>query len=132
MMGHTGRYIILVCRAEKAGPGSGLHIRGSGGGCRRRGVDGEEARAQTRRRSQGSREIFCDFDLDIAEVALAGCALALLFVWVAGLGGSGWAALEAAVPVVRDEELAFVFLGGAVGVDIVDVGEVGLESKCII
>lgn len=32
---------------------------------------------------------------------------------------------------MRDEELAFIFLGGAVGVDVVDVGKVSLESKCI-
>lgn len=32
---------------------------------------------------------------------------------------------------MRDEELALIFLGGAVGVDVVDVGEIGLESKRI-
>lgn len=75
-------------------------------------------------------EVLGDFDLDIAEVSLAGGAFALLFVRVVGFGGSGRAAFESAVPVVGDEGFALVALCGAVGVDVVDVREVGSESGC--
>jgi hypothetical protein len=72
--------------------------------------------------------VLCDFDLDVAEVALPGYTFALLFVGVVGLGRAGGSAFEAAVVVVRDEGLLLVVLGGAVGVDVVDVREVDLES----
>lgn len=72
--------------------------------------------------------MFGDLDLDVAQVSLAGDALALLFVRVVRLRGPRWAALEPAVPVVRDEGFALVSLRRAVGVDVVDVGEVGLEA----
>lgn len=88
-----------------------------------------QLRLQTRRRVHRAGEVFCNLDLDVAEVALARDAFAFLLVRVVRFRGSGGPALEAAVPVVRDERLAFVFLGGAVGVDVVDVGEVDLESR---
>ena len=68
-----------------------------------------------------------DLDLDVAQVARAGHALALALGRVVGLGRARGPADEAAVPVVRDEAVSLVPLRGAVRVDVVDVREVGLE-----
>lgn len=68
-----------------------------------------------------------DLDLDIAEIALAGDSFPFLLFGIGRLFCAWRAALEAAVPVVRNEALALVSLGGAVRVDVVDVRKVGLE-----
>lgn len=75
----------------------------------------------------GIGKVLGDFDLDVAQVALARAALALLLAGVVRLGRPRRAALHAAVPVVRDEGLALVALRRAVRVDVVDVREVRLE-----
>ena len=72
-------------------------------------------------------EVLDDLDLDVAEVALARDALALLLGRVVGLGRARGPADEPAVPVVRDEGVPLVPLRRAVRVDVVDVREVGLE-----
>ena len=80
-----------------------------------------------------AREIFCDFNLDIAQVPLSGCTPALLLIRITAFGSPRWSALEPAIPVVADERFALVLLGAAVRVDIVDVREVRLKlffGKC--
>lgn len=77
-------------------------------------------------------EIFCYFDLDIAQISLPGYALPFLLIWIGRLLRAGWSAFEAAVPVVRDEAFALMSLRGAVGIHIVDVGKVRLESRELI
>ena len=68
-----------------------------------------------------------NLDFDITQAQLALLALASLDVGIAAFLRPARAALEAAVPVVADEGFALVFLGGAVGVHVVDVREVGEE-----
>lgn len=74
-----------------------------------------------------SREVLGDLDLDVAEVAFSGSALALLLIGIVGLGRSRRASLESAVPVVRDEGLALVALCGTVRVDIIHMREICFE-----
>ena len=78
-------------------------------------------------------KIFCDLNLDVAQVPLSGCTPALLLVRIAAFGSPRWSALEPAIPVVADERLTLVLLGAAVRVDIIDVREIGLKlffGKC--
>jgi hypothetical protein len=72
-------------------------------------------------------KVLCNLNLDIAQVPLARNPLPLLLVRVGGFLSPRWATFEAAVPVVGHEAFALVALRGAVRVDVVDVGKVGLE-----
>ena len=76
-----------------------------------------------------AREILCDLDLDVAQVASAGLALPLLLVGVVALGGAWGTAFHPAVPVMRDKWLALVPLSRAVGIDIIYMREVGLKAR---
>jgi hypothetical protein len=81
----------------------------------------------------GSRKVFGDFDLDIAEVSLPCYALALFLVWIIRFGCTRCATFQPAIPIVRGEGLAFVSLSGAVGIDIVDMGEIDLKPvTCLV
>lgn len=75
------------------------------------------------------RKVLSDFDLHIAKVSLACYPLALLLVWVVRLGRPRCAPFQSAIPVVRGEWFALVPLGGAVGVDVINVGEIDLEPR---
>jgi hypothetical protein len=76
----------------------------------------------------GAREVFCDLDFDIAKIPFSSCSLSLLLVWVIRFRCAWWSALEATIPVVRDEWLPLVPLGRTMGVDIVHMWKVCLES----
>ena len=76
----------------------------------------------------GAREVFRYLDLNIAQVPLTDGTLALLFVRVVRLGSARWSALHAAIPIVRDKGLALIALSRTMGVDIVHVWKVNLES----
>lgn len=82
-------------------------------------------------RELGAIEVFRDFDLHVAEITLASHTFPLLLVRVCGFLCAWWTALEATVPVMGDESLALVFLGGSMGVDVVNVGEVGLKPGIV-
>ena len=82
-------------------------------------------------RELGAIEVFRDFDLHVAEITLASHSFPLLLVRVCGFLCAWRTALETAVPIVRDKSLALVFLGGSMGVDVVNVGEVGLKSGMV-
>lgn len=74
-----------------------------------------------------AREVFCDFDLDVAEIAFPCDPFALLFGGIVGFGGTGRSAFKPTVPVVRYEGFPLVLLCRAVGVYIVDVRKIDLE-----
>lgn len=76
----------------------------------------------------GTLEKLRNLNLHITEIPLPRRPLPLLLPGIITLRCPRWTAFESTVPVVRYEGLAFVFLGGAVGVYVVDVGEVGMVS----
>lgn len=63
------------------------------------------------RAQHGTRKVFCDLDLDVAQVSFSGGTLALLLVGIVRLWGSRWSSFESAVPVMRDKGFALVALG---------------------
>lgn len=72
--------------------------------------------------------VFCDLYLDVAKITLTSHTLTLLLVGIVGFGGAGRTALQATVPVVRYEGLALISLGGAVRVNVINMGPVCLKS----
>ena len=77
----------------------------------------------------GTREVFCDFYLDITKIALPSIPLALFLVGVFRFWCTGRTPFKPTIPIVRDKRLSLVFLSRAVGVDVVHMGEVSLESR---
>lgn len=57
------------------------------------------------------REVFHNFDFDMAEIPFSGRTLALLLFRVVGFGGSRWSSFESTVPVMGDEGFTLVPLG---------------------
>jgi hypothetical protein len=73
-------------------------------------------------------EVFRNLDLDVAEISLSCRTLALFLGRVVGFGCPRRPAFQTTVPVVGYKWSALVALGRAMGVDIVNVREIGLES----
>ena len=71
-----------------------------------------------------SLEILSDLNLHITQISLSRRSLPFLLRGVLGFWSPRRAAFKAAVPVMTNEGLALVFLGGAVGVYVVNVWEV--------